>query len=79
MQAQLKTAQEENKVLKNQVVNTEASINNSTKFIKDQNEYRKCTYMKKKMNGGGRSGAASFFQKKLSPARSAANKNRNGK
>jgi len=38
MQAQLKTAQEENKALKNQVTNFESSINNSTKFIKDQNE-----------------------------------------
>ena len=38
MQSQLNTALEENKALKTQVTNFESSINNSTKFIKDQNE-----------------------------------------
>ena len=38
MQAQLNTALEENKVLKNQVANFEANVNNTNKFIKDQNE-----------------------------------------
>jgi flagellar biosynthesis chaperone FliJ len=38
MQSQLKIAQEENKNLKNQVANFEASVNSSAKFIKDQNE-----------------------------------------
>ena len=38
MQSQLKTALEENKILKNQASNFEASINNTTKFVKDQNE-----------------------------------------
>ena len=38
MQSQLNAALEENTVLKNQVINVEASINNSNKFIKDQNE-----------------------------------------
>ena len=38
MQGQLNAALEENTVLKNQVINVEASINNSNKFIKDQNE-----------------------------------------
>ena len=38
MQSQLNTALEENKALKNQVTNFEASINSSTKFVKDQNE-----------------------------------------
>ena len=38
MERQLNAALQENTTLKNQVVNVEASINNSTKFIKDQNE-----------------------------------------
>ena len=38
MQNQLKVALEENKILKNQASNFEASINNTTKFVKDQNE-----------------------------------------
>ena len=38
MQSKLNAALEENTVLKNQVINVEASINNSNKFIKDQNE-----------------------------------------
>ena len=38
MQSKLNTALEENTVLKNQVINVEASINSSNKFIKDQNE-----------------------------------------
>jgi predicted nucleic acid-binding Zn-ribbon protein len=38
MQSQLKKAQEENINLKNQVTNFESSINNSTKFVRDQNE-----------------------------------------
>jgi hypothetical protein len=38
MENKLNAALEENTTLKNQVVNVEASINNSTKFIKDQNE-----------------------------------------
>ena len=38
MQAQLNTALEENKVLKNQVANFEANVNSTNKFIKDQNE-----------------------------------------
>ena len=38
MQDQLKVALEENKILKNQASNFEASINNTTKFVKDQNE-----------------------------------------
>lgn len=38
MQSQLNTALEENKALKNQVTNLESSINNGSKFIKDQNE-----------------------------------------
>jgi len=38
MQSQLKTALEENKDLKNQVANFEASLNSTTKFVKDQNE-----------------------------------------
>jgi len=38
MENKLNTALQENTTLKNQVVNVEASINNSTKFIKDQNE-----------------------------------------
>ena len=38
MQSQLKTALEENKILKNQASNFETSINNTTKFVKDQNE-----------------------------------------
>jgi hypothetical protein len=38
MQSQLNAALEENKALKNQVANFEASANSSAKFIKDQNE-----------------------------------------
>jgi hypothetical protein len=38
MQSQLNAALEENKALKNQVANFEASVNSSAKFIKDQNE-----------------------------------------
>ena len=38
MQSKLNAALEENTVLKNQVINVEASINNRNKFIKDQNE-----------------------------------------
>ena len=38
MQSQLNAALEENKALKNQVTNLESSINNGSKFIKDQNE-----------------------------------------
>ena len=38
MQSQLNTALEENKDLKNQVANFEASLNSTTKFVKDQNE-----------------------------------------
>ena len=38
MENKLNAALQENTTLKNQVVNVEASINNSTKFIKDQNE-----------------------------------------
>ena len=38
MQSQLNAALEENKDLKNQVANFEASLNSTTKFVKDQNE-----------------------------------------
>jgi len=38
MQSQLNVALEENRNLKNQVVNFEASLNSTTKFVKDQNE-----------------------------------------
>jgi hypothetical protein len=38
MQSQLNAALEENKILKNQVANFEASVNSTTKFVKDQNE-----------------------------------------
>ena len=38
MQSQLNAALEENKALKNQVANFEASVNSTTKFVKDQNE-----------------------------------------
>jgi hypothetical protein len=38
MQSQLNAALEENKILKNQASNFEASINSTTKFVKDQNE-----------------------------------------
>ena len=38
MQSQLNTALEENKALKNQVANFEASVESTTKFVKDQNE-----------------------------------------
>ena len=38
MQSQLNAALEENKALKKQVANFEASANSSAKFIKDQNE-----------------------------------------
>jgi len=38
MQSQLNVALEENKNLKNQVANFEASLNSTTKFVKDQNE-----------------------------------------
>jgi uncharacterized NAD(P)/FAD-binding protein YdhS len=38
MENKLNATLQENATLKNQVVNVEASINNSTKFIKDQNE-----------------------------------------
>ena len=38
MQSQLNASLEENKALKNQVTNLESSINNGSKFIKDQNE-----------------------------------------
>jgi hypothetical protein len=38
MQSKLNAALEENITLKNQVANAESSINNSNKFIKDQNE-----------------------------------------
>ena len=38
MQGQLNAALEENKALKNQVANFEASVDSTTKFIKDQNE-----------------------------------------
>ena len=38
MQSQLNAALEENKTLKNQVANFEASVNSTTKFVKDQNE-----------------------------------------
>jgi hypothetical protein len=38
MQSQLNAALEENKTLKNQAANFEASVNSSAKFIKDQNE-----------------------------------------
>jgi hypothetical protein len=38
MEAQLNAALEENKALKNQVANFEASVNSTTKFVKDQNE-----------------------------------------
>jgi chromosome segregation ATPase len=38
MQSQLNIALEENRNLKNQVANFEASLNNTTKFVKDQNE-----------------------------------------
>ena len=38
MQSQLNAALEENKNLKNQVANFEASLNSTTKFVKDQNE-----------------------------------------
>ena len=38
MQDQLNNTLQENATLKNQVINVEASINNSNKFIKDQNE-----------------------------------------
>ena len=38
MQGQLNAALEENKALNNQVANFEASVDSTTKFIKDQNE-----------------------------------------
>ena len=38
MQSQLNTALEENKALKNQIANFEASVDSTTKFVKDQNE-----------------------------------------
>ena len=38
MQSQLNTALEENKALKTQVANFEASVDSTTKFVKDQNE-----------------------------------------
>ena len=38
MQSQLNAALEENKALKTQVANFEASVNSTTKFVKDQNE-----------------------------------------
>ena len=38
MQSQLNAALEENKALKNQVANFEASVDSTTKFVKDQNE-----------------------------------------
>ena len=38
MQNQLNNTLQENATLKNQVINVEASINSSNKFIKDQNE-----------------------------------------
>ena len=38
MQSQLNVALEENRNLKNQVANFEASLNSTTKFVKDQNE-----------------------------------------
>ena len=38
MQGQLNAALEENKALKNQVANFEASVESTTKFVKDQNE-----------------------------------------
>ena len=38
MQAQLNAALQENMTLKTQVVNFEDSLNNTTKFVKDQNE-----------------------------------------
>ena len=38
MQSQLNNALEENKALKTQVANFEASVDSTTKFVKDQNE-----------------------------------------